>query len=156
MSRILRGATTSLFFEEFSPPNARLAMRKEPACSCEPSRGLSKSNEANRCFSRSVGVRSLNPHVRRGSAVSKHEKRILAVKGSLPRWALAGLDRQPYTRACSVPDETNHGMYNLMLIVTVGADFTPRIALWASNRRCLSTHSGALCQSTNSRRQQPD
>ena len=131
-------------------------MRKKPACSCEPSRGLSKSNEANRCFSRGVGVRNLDSHVRRGSAVSKHEKRNLAVKDPRPRWALAELVRQPYTPACSIPDETNHGMYDLLLIVTVGADFTPRIALCASNRRCLSTHSGALCQSSNSRRQQPD
>lgn len=64
--------------------------------------------------------------------------------------------RQPYTPACSIPNKTNHGMYDLLLIVTVGADFTPRIALCASDRRCLSTHSGALCQSSNSRRQQPD
>ncbi|CAN0559860.1 unnamed protein product, partial [Ectocarpus sp. 12 AP-2014] len=82
---------------------------------------------------RGAGVRNLDPHVRRGSAVSKHERRSLAVKALRPRWALAELVRQPYTPACFVPDETKHGMNNLMLIVTCRYRFTPRIALWASN-----------------------
>ena len=60
---------------------------------------------------------------------SKHEKKRLALKSPRPRWALAELVRQPYTPACPIRDETNHGMYDLLLIVTVGADFTPRIAL---------------------------
>jgi len=60
----LKGAHRKLEDAEFSPPSARLGMRKGPSCSSEPSRGCSKKNEANRCriqkprFPSTPGIRS--------------------------------------------------------------------------------------------------
>jgi len=124
----LRGRPNQLFFGEFSPPSARLAMRKAPSCSCDPSRGFRKKNEGDRCSSRCLGVRTKfqTTEVLRSL---KWEKKTLPSKAPLPRTAIAELVSTTQHARMLHFRQKKHVTYDLLLIVTVGIDFTPPIAL---------------------------